>query len=84
MNNKEFGKRLKKIRKKRGMTQFDFGKFCGVDETTISKYENGAFIPTTKTLIKLSEILSVSCDYLLGVSDSKEILKLNDNLSGLI
>ncbi len=62
--------RLKTLRKKQGLSLKDLGVILGVKESTISLYESGKREAPYSTLKKLSEIYSVSIDYLLGNSSS--------------
>ncbi len=69
-NNKEtanFGKRLAKIRKQRGMTQEELGKKIGVSQRVIAYYEKETrFIPAGN-LNKIASVLNVSADEILGI-----------------
>lgn len=60
------GKRLKEVRIKRGFSQQALGDIIGVTKVSICGYENGTRVPTIDNLIKLSNTLDVSIDYLLG------------------
>lgn len=57
---------LKTLRKKYGHSLRDLSRLLGVKESTISLYESGKREATYSTLKKLSEIYSVSIDFLLG------------------
>lgn len=61
----DFGELLKKARKSKGIRQRDLAAAVGVAQTTIANYENNVRFPNEHTLIKLSETLDVSLDYLL-------------------
>lgn len=61
-----FGERLKEERKKIGISQKDFGRKIGVAESTISLYESNKRSPDKEILKKISFVLGVSVDYLLG------------------
>lgn len=61
-----FGKRLRLTRKAKGLTQKELGEKIGVGRTTISEYESGKIVPRQDGLIKLSEVLNVSVDFLTG------------------
>jgi len=61
----DFGELLKKARKNKGLRQKDLAMEIGVAQTTIANYENNVRFPNEQTLIKLSEILDVSLDYLI-------------------
>ena len=73
MNNKElFGQRLNTALAARGLQQIDLARAIGYKtETanTISYWCSGARTPNLEQLIKITEILGVSADYLLGRSD---------------
>jgi len=62
-----FGVRLAKIRKQRGMTQEELGKKIGVSQRVIAYYEKETqFIPAGN-LHKIAEALNVSADGILGI-----------------
>lgn len=63
--------RLAKARKSRGMTQVQLAKHIGVKQETISAYERGKERPGIVTIVKLSDVLCVSTDYLLGIADEE-------------
>lgn len=60
---------LKKARKYKNLTQEQLGNLVNVQKSAISKYERGAIQPSQDILIRISEVLNVSVDYLLGKSD---------------
>lgn len=69
--NKLFSERFKKFRELRGFTQTEIAEKLGFKNyTTISKWESGKNLPRGKELKLLAEILNVSSDYLMGLSDS--------------
>ena len=71
--------RVKALRIEKNWTQDELGEKLNVKRAAISKYE-GCKIPLTdETLIKLSEIFSVSCDYILGISSSR-INSINNDI----
>lgn len=61
--------RIKQLREERGMSQVRLSIELGVSQETVSAYENGKHYPSVQSLIKLSEIFGVSCDYILGLSE---------------
>lgn len=63
--------RLAQLRKSRGMTQAQLAKHIGVKQETVSGYERGKERPGIATIVKLSEVLSASTDYLLGITDEE-------------
>ena len=64
---------IRELRNQRGMTQVDLAKRLGVSKSVVSSYENGVHLPPYDILIRLSALFGVSCDYLLGVSDTPYI-----------
>ena len=60
------GSRLKKARKKMGLTQEQLGSLIGVKKATICSYEKETRNPTIDNIIELIYALGVSADYLLG------------------
>lgn len=82
-----FNERLKEKRIEAGFSsQEALANKVGVDRVTINYYEKGSRIPDIATFIKIANALNVSCDYLLGYSNSptrehhetKEITALSD------
>lgn len=65
------GKRIAIARKDRGLTQKELGKLSGTSEITIRQYEIGKREPGAKQLRSIAEVLDVSSDYILGLSDVK-------------
>lgn len=61
--------RLREVREKRGYTQRELAKICGIGENQINKYENGGGDPSLSSLATIAQALGVSTDYLLGLSD---------------
>ena len=65
-----FHLRLKQLRQKKGLTQGELAGILGLQPTAISNYESNRNEPSFEKLIALSKEFDVTCDYLLGVSDS--------------
>ena len=61
----EIGSKLKDARKKSGITQEQAAELLGVSRQTISNWENDKSIPDIISVIKMSDIFSVSLDHLL-------------------
>ena len=71
-NKKLFGLRLNTALAARDIQQIDLAKELGYNEktaNTISYWCNGKRTPNLEQLLKIAEILGVSADYLLGLSD---------------
>lgn len=68
----EFPTRLKQARGKRGLTQADLSKEAGLPSTTISHFESGSRKPSFDNLRRLTKVLGVSTDYLMGIVDTPD------------
>lgn len=66
----DFGKRLKKARTDKGLTQQELAESINTSKSMISGYENGKNDPARSVLINLSKQLGVSINYLMGWNDS--------------
>ena len=64
-----FANRLRELRKERGLSQVELGEYLGYGYTAISSYETGRNEPSYTDLIRICQILDVSADYMLGLSD---------------
>ena len=76
-----FAKRLRELRKEKGVSQVKLGDALGYGYTAISSYETGRNEPSYTDLIRICEILDVSADYILGISDIRRpyaVLEKND------
>lgn len=61
----EIGFKLKKARNEKGITQEQAAETLGVSRQTISNWENNKSYPDIVSVIKMSDIYSVSLDHLL-------------------
>lgn len=69
----EFGERLRALRKQKKLTQKQLAALIGVKNSIISFYEVGDRFPSPEIIIKLSRVLGVSTDFLLGVGHDETI-----------
>ena len=65
---------IKELREEKKMTQIRLSIELGVSQETVSSYENGKHYPSVQTLLRLSEIFKASCDYILGLSDVRNVM----------
>ena len=72
INRFTFASRLSDMRSSRKMSQIKLATLIGLTQESVSALENGTSSPRLSTLIKLSEVLECSIDYLLGLSDVKQ------------
>lgn len=61
-----FGKRLKRIRVQMGLSQGTVAQRVKITTARLSLYENNRERPNIDTLVRLSDVLNVSVDRLLG------------------
>lgn len=62
------GKRLRRLRLNRDLTQEELAEYLGMKSyTTVGKWENGDNLPRGKELKELAELYNVSADYILGI-----------------
>lgn len=64
--------RIKEIRKQKRITAKELAEYVNVAESTMSLYENGKREPDFSTLLKISEFLETSIDYLLGNTETEK------------
>lgn len=82
--------RIRALREDRDLRQKDVAEKTGIDQRSLSNYENGKTNPDSYAIIKIADFFGVTCDYLLGVSDQnlketesvlKEICEIEKRLS---
>ena len=62
---KEFGERMKHLRKQKGWTQKELSNRVGVSYQQLNKYEGGTNVPPMDKLINIASALGISLDYLI-------------------
>lgn len=75
--NKRLGERIKKIRKKLGMSQLEFSKAIGATKSAVSNWENGYNAPNNERLKAIANLGNTTVDALLYGS-------LNDRVGNLL
>lgn len=76
MNTLDFGRTLRELREKSGMSQKELAARVGVTPESISLYELHERKPKHETLVKLASVFRVTTDYLLGI-EKRKILDLS-------
>ena len=66
---KIFCERLKELRKEYNLSTKALGLALGVNDSTISRWENGVIVPSIEHLYNIAVFFKVSADYLLGLED---------------
>jgi transcriptional regulator with XRE-family HTH domain len=62
------GQRLARLRRERGLTQVELAERLGVAQPIVSDYERGELRLHGQLIVRLTEILGVSADELLGLA----------------
>ena len=84
LNLQEIGSRIQFCRKRLGLTQEQLSEKMNVSIQMISNMERGNKAIRIDNLVKLSNILEVSTDYILtGKQNAADIHSLSSKLSGL-
>ena len=65
-----FSQRLRGLRIANNLSQKEFADLLGINPVTLSHYENEKREPDLDQLVTFCQKLSVSADYLLGLSDT--------------
>jgi transcriptional regulator with XRE-family HTH domain len=66
MDTVQIGKFLAALRKERGMTQEQLGEQLGVTNKTISRWENGNYLPPVEMLQLLSDLYGITINEILS------------------
>lgn len=69
-----FNENLKAAREALGLSQKEVAERVGVANSTYSLYENGKREPNVQTIKKIANVLNVSADRLLGLSEDIETI----------
>ena len=80
----KIGERIRQQRESLGFNQSELGKKVGLTSGAISMIEKGERKPSYEIIIKLSEVLGVTTDFLMGRSDENKIeisLRGGENLT---
>ena len=65
-------KNMRLLRVTKGLTQLNVQMKTSINQSIISKYENGESMPTTENLLILAKFYHTSLDYLMDLTDVKE------------
>lgn len=67
--------RIKELRNEYHISQQELANAVLVSQQSIYKYENKDVDPSIDTLTKIAQYFNVSVDYLIGISDIRDIAK---------
>lgn len=68
--------RIKELRERNHFSQAELAKILGITRSSVNAWELGISVPSTKYVIELAHLFSVSADYLLEISH-KEVLDIS-------
>ena len=71
------GEKIVEARKANNLTQEQLAELMGVTRQSISRWEQNLAYPEVEKILRLSDILNVSCDYLLKEHETRK-----DGISG--
>ncbi len=83
MDQKQIGKFIAELRNEKNMTQSDLGEKLGVTNKTVSRWENGNYMPDISLITTLCTELGISANELLcaqHLKDSEFKMKADENL----
>lgn len=75
-----FGKRVKKFRTKKKLSQEELAERIGIAVTNMGKIERGESFVTAPTLEKLADVLDIEVKYLFDFEDYKSIDDIKNEL----
>lgn len=68
--------RIKELRERNHFSQAELAKILGITRSSVNAWELGISVPSTKYVIELAHLFSVSADYLLEIGH-KEVLDIS-------
>ena len=74
----EFGRKLRALRRAKGITQKQLADQLGITKSVISAYETGLRMPSYQVMVRIAAIFSTTTDFLLGVDHGETV-----DISGL-
>ena len=72
------GKRIKRLRKEKSLTQKQLAKEIGTSPAQLNKYEGGFNAPPVERLLLLAEVFDCSIDYLITGNDEMSQAPINN------
>ena len=76
----EIGIKISQARREQGITQVELAAKMSVTRQTVSRWESGVAYPDIEKVVDLSNILHVSCDYLLRTEENLRGIDKVDNV----
>ncbi|MBI5962229.1 MAG: helix-turn-helix transcriptional regulator [Chloroflexi bacterium] len=72
MAHKSVGNNLKEIRTKLGMTQAELAEQVGIARVSIIAIENGRFIPTIETALRISQAFNLQIEKIFWLQENNK------------
>jgi transcriptional regulator with XRE-family HTH domain len=76
------GEHITTLRKRKNLSQADLGKLIGTSGDIVGRYERDLMTPSIDVIMKISDALEVSIDFLVGKSsielDKKMLARIQD------
>lgn len=76
----DFAKTIKRLRRERGLTQEQFGKYFNITKTGVSYWESGKTTPSIDMVKKIASFFEVPTDYLIKGINNQVSNKQNCDL----
>ncbi|MCF0109184.1 MAG: helix-turn-helix transcriptional regulator [Erysipelotrichaceae bacterium] len=67
---KDIGTRVKQLRKETGITQEQLAEYLGIDQTTVTKLENGTRNLNVTMIERICDLFGCTDEYLMGESET--------------
>ena len=83
MDTFKIGRFIARVRKEKNMTQEELANILGVTNKTVSRWENGNYMPDLSLLKPLSEALGVSLNELLSGEKDIDVKDADENIFNL-
>ena len=72
MTHKSVGNNLKELRSKLGMTQAELAEQVGIARVSIIAIENGRFIPTIETALRISQAVNAPIEKIFWLQENNK------------
>jgi len=83
-NDLKIGKSLKRFRKEFKLTQENVAEATGISRPLYTKYECDKNMPSVDTVMKIAIAFGVPLDYLVGLSDEPNPIKLDEKTLAVV
>ena len=81
---KDFGKRLKEIRKAKGLTQSQLAELSNIEVMSVSRIENGTHFPKKENIESFAKVLKIDVKELFDYKSSVTKKDLIDEINTIL